>query len=79
MSGKGGTNPGKGGTSPQDKRDRTADLFKEDWGHLPTTVRAKMNAYSNPNPFMPKYDELIKRYYRTLAASNPNNQNNKEK
>jgi hypothetical protein len=26
-----------------------------------------MDAYSNPQPFLPKYDELIKRYYRTIA------------
>ena len=26
-----------------------------------------MNAYSNPRPFLPRYDDLIKRYYRTIA------------
>jgi hypothetical protein len=26
-----------------------------------------MDAYSNMQPFLPKYDDMIKRYYRTIA------------
>jgi len=41
--------------------------LREVWGHLPESLRAEMNAYSNPKPFMPRYDDLIKKYYRTIA------------
>jgi hypothetical protein len=37
------------------------------WGNLPESVRAQMDAYSNPQPFMPRYDDLVKKYYRTIA------------
>lgn len=61
---------GNGGGGNKDNRDRNknADLDKHGvWGHLPATLRAQMDAYSNPHPFLPKYDELIKRYYKTIA------------
>jgi hypothetical protein len=62
-----GSEPGGGGTSSGQKN-RNADLYKSDvWGHLPEALRPDMNAYSNPQPFMPKYDDLIKKYYRTIA------------
>jgi hypothetical protein len=41
---------------------------KEVWGHLPESLRAEMDAYSNPRPFMPRYDDLIRKYYRTIAT-----------
>lgn len=62
-----GKNPGGGGNTAGAGPDRTADLYKNVWGHLPESLRAEMNAYSNPRPFLPRYDELIKRYYRTIA------------
>lgn len=62
-----GTQGGAGKGGPQGPKDRTADLYKDVWGHLPESLRAEMNAYSNPSPFLPKYDDLIKKYYRTLA------------
>lgn len=67
--GKNGTNGNGGGGGNKDDRARNknADQYKDVWGHLPQTLRAKMDAYSNPQPFMPKYDDLIKRYYRTIA------------
>ena len=59
---------GKGvGKSPEDKKNLNADLYKDVWGHLPESLRAEMNAYSNPSPFLPRYDDLIKKYYRTIA------------
>lgn len=67
--GKDGQN-GSGGGGKKDNRERNknADLDKHGvWGHLPATLRAQMDAYSNPHPFLPKYDELIKRYYKTIA------------
>ncbi len=67
MGGKGGNEPGKGGDSPEKKRDLNADLYKDVWGHLPESLRPEMNAYSNPQPFLPRYDDLVKKYYRTIA------------
>lgn len=62
-----GTTGGAGGGKDDHARNRNSDLYKDDWGHLPETLRAQMDAYSKPQPFMPKYDDLIKRYYRTIA------------
>jgi hypothetical protein len=61
-------NGGGGGDKDDRARNKNADLDKHGvWGHLPQTLRAQMDAYSNPQPFMPKYDDLIKRYYRTIS------------
>lgn len=67
--GKNGANGNGGGGGNRDDRalNKNADQYKDTWGHLPQTLRAQMDAYSNPQPFMPKYDDLIKRYYRTIA------------
>jgi hypothetical protein len=67
QAGNSGSNPGAGSKSPENKKDMNADLYKDVWGHLPESLRAGMNAYSNPAPFMPRYDDLIKKYYRTIA------------
>ncbi len=53
----GGNGVGKGGNDPQMK-DPNADLYKDVWGHLPETLRAEMNAYSNTKGFMPEYEAL---------------------
>jgi hypothetical protein len=66
MANNSGNEGGGGGKSPTGP-DRNADLYKDIWGHLPEALRAEMNAYSNPQPFMNKYDELIKKYYTTIA------------
>ena len=63
----GGNQGGGGGTSTGEVTDKNADLYKDVWGHLPEALRAEMNAYSNDKQFMAKYDELIKRYYRSIA------------
>lgn len=66
--GKNGQNGNGGGNRGSRDRNKNADLDKHGvWGHLPATLRAQMDAYSNPHPFMPKYDELIKHYYKTIA------------
>jgi hypothetical protein len=64
--GKNGNGGGGGGKSER-AMNRNADLYKDVWGHLPEALRARMDAYSNPQSFLPKYDDLIKRYYRTIA------------
>jgi hypothetical protein len=65
--GKGGTEQGNDGDSPSRKRENDPDLTKDVWGHLPESLRPAMNAYSNPQPFMPRYDDLVRKYYRTIA------------
>jgi hypothetical protein len=62
----GGNNSG-GGAKGTEGPNKNADIYKDIWGHLPESLRAEMNAYSNDKQFMSKYDELIKRYYRSLA------------
>jgi hypothetical protein len=62
-----GNTGGAGKESPPGARDPNADLYKDIWGHLPESLRAEMNAYSNPQPFLPRYDDLVKKYYRTIA------------
>lgn len=62
-------NPMGPGNTPDPKTppDRTADLYKDVWGHLPETVRAQMNAYAGKEEYMQKHRDLIKQYYRMLA------------
>ncbi|MGL4555468.1 MAG: hypothetical protein ACRC33_30230 [Gemmataceae bacterium] len=67
MPGEGGDEPGAGKGGPRNDKMKPEDLAKEVWGHLPESLRAEMNAYSNPQPFMPKYDDLIKKYYKAIA------------
>jgi hypothetical protein len=62
-----GMNPGGGGNSKSNPRDINSEMYKDHWGHLPESLRAEMNAYSNPQPFMPRYDRLIREYYKTIA------------
>jgi hypothetical protein len=63
-----GNEPGQGGSNDRTERKRDPkDPYKDVWGHLPESLRAQMDAYSNPQPFMPRYDDLVKKYYRTIA------------
>ena len=57
----------QGGKESTATKDHNADLYKDVWGHLPETLRAEMNAYSNTKGFMPEYETLISNYYRTIA------------
>lgn len=73
--GQAGQNPGAGGSSKDNRAadpHRDADLFKDTWGHLPETLRAQMDAYSNREKYMDKHQELIKQYYKTIAAQGKN-------
>jgi hypothetical protein len=64
---KGGSSmAGGGGNSSAQKKNTIADLFRDVWGHLPEQKRQEMDAYSRER-FMPRYDELLRQYYRTLA------------
>jgi hypothetical protein len=46
-----------------------ADLYKDIWGHLPLSRRQEMDAYSRER-FMPRYEDLLREYYRTIAEQN---------
>jgi hypothetical protein len=48
---------------------KLADLYKDVWGHLPETMRQQMDAYYQER-FMPRYQELLKQYYATVAEKN---------
>jgi len=60
---------GGGGNSSAQKKNTVADLFRDVWGHLPENKRQEMDAYSRER-FMPRYDELLRQYYRTLSEQN---------
>jgi hypothetical protein len=45
---------------------RRAQMIKDVWGHLPPHVReAMLNSVSEK--YLPKYEDLVKKYYETLA------------
>jgi hypothetical protein len=56
----------RGGNSREEQMSKIADLYKDIWGHLPETLRQEMNQYAREQ-FMPKYNELLKQYYATIA------------
>jgi hypothetical protein len=52
----------------KDRLGKIADLYKDVWGHLPETLRMEMDQYSREQ-FMPKYSDLLKQYYTTIAEN----------
>jgi hypothetical protein len=60
------SNARRSATTLKDEMSKIADLYKDVWGHLPETLRQEMDQYSRER-FMPKYDELLKQYYATIA------------
>ena len=62
-----GNNPGAGGADNPKAPENDRRAINDQWGHLPESLRAEMNAYSNPQPFLPRYDRLIREYYKTIA------------
>jgi len=55
-----------GKKSPKRENDKLADLYKDVWGHLPERLRQEMDLYYREQ-FMPRYSELLKQYYSSLA------------
>ena len=55
-----------GRPSPRRQDDKLADLYKDVWGHLPDRMRQEMDLYYREK-FMPRYSELLRRYYAALA------------
>jgi hypothetical protein len=70
QAGKNATNPGGGGNDKEKQTDpnRDADVFKDAWGHLPEAMRGQMDAYANRQKYMDKHQDVIKQYYKTIAA-----------
>jgi hypothetical protein len=48
---------------------RITDRFKDAWGHLPEKVRQEVDLYFREQ-FMPRYSELLRQYYSSLAERN---------
>jgi hypothetical protein len=61
-----GANPPDGAAKSGEWAAKSADLYKDIWGHLPETLRQEMTQYTREQ-FMPKYNELLKQYYATIA------------
>jgi hypothetical protein len=57
---------GFGKASRKRENDKLADLYKDVWGQLPERMRQEMDLYYREQ-FMPRYTELLKRYYAALA------------
>ena len=45
------------------------DVTKDVWGHLPPKLRQQMTEYYKED-VMPKYSELLRLYYSSLAEKN---------
>jgi hypothetical protein len=57
------------GKVPLDEDARRQQMLKDVWGHLPPHVREAMRNNMGEK-YLPRYEELIKRYYETLAEKN---------
>ena len=76
QNGKGGGKDGKGGDGlgtnkkddPPKKETTLADQKLDVWGHLPQNRRKEMDAFQRER-YMPRYEELLRAYYRNIAES----------
>lgn len=74
--GMGGGNPGAGnGKDEPPQPNREGEVFKDPWGHLPETLRQQMHAYASREKYMDKHHDLIKQYYKTIAAQGRKKEN----
>lgn len=62
----GGTEPGQ--PVPRPTVPLNDEVAKEVWGHLPDKVRQQVTQYYKEE-FMPRYADLLKQYYSSLAAT----------
>jgi hypothetical protein len=74
----GGFDPkdGFGKASPKRSNDKFAELYKDVWGHLPDRMRQEMDLYYREQ-FMPRYSELLKKYYSSIAEQKKTGGNDK--
>jgi len=60
----------QGGAPPsacsKESTGKVADVYKDVWGHLPERLRQEMDLYYREQ-FMPRYQELLRQYYSSLA------------
>jgi hypothetical protein len=68
-----GSGNGGGGDANAKEKNTIADLYKDVWGHLPAHERPKMDVYSRER-FMPRYEDLLRQYYRTIAEQGRRNE-----
>jgi hypothetical protein len=69
-SGSGGTGARAGGKQTKEKEEnKLGELYKDVWGHLPEKMRMEMDSYFKDR-FMPRYNDLLKQYYSTIAEQN---------
>ncbi len=71
--GKDGGGDGAKKDDPRKDKNTIADLYKDIWGHLPARDRTKMDVYSRER-FMPRYEDLLRQYYRTIAEQGKRNE-----
>ncbi|MCH7989735.1 MAG: hypothetical protein IID46_11395, partial [Planctomycetes bacterium] len=45
---------------------RQRRMLEDVWGHLPPALRERMQNVMNEK-YLPKYDEMIRRYFKSLA------------
>ena len=72
---KGGLGPFDGAANRVESKSappRIPDVYKEVWGHLPEKMRQEMDLYFRDR-FMPRYSELLKQYYSSLAERSGKN------
>jgi hypothetical protein len=62
----GGNAPGLGGSKSSPGVPLPERITKDVWGHLPTQLRQQMSQFYRER-FMPKYSELLRQYYSSLA------------
>ena len=64
--GTGDNPPDQGNGVKKDYALKTAEMYKDIWGHLPEALRQEMSQYTREQ-FMAKYNDLLKQYYATIA------------
>ena len=61
-----GSAPGQGGAKSPPGVPLPEKITKDVWGHLPSQLRQQMSQFYRER-FMPKYSELLRQYYSSLA------------
>jgi len=54
--------------SPKALLPQLPDVYKNTWGHLPEKTRQELDQYFREQ-FMPRYSDLLKQYYSSLAET----------
>ena len=62
-------NSAGGGSDPKKTENAMTNVYKDIWGHLPEKMRQEMDSYFKER-FMPRYNELLKQYYSSIAEQN---------